>query len=90
MDKTDFLANNVSLPELSVKPFVKYGVGVRKTWGERCTGFLQAYFTGGGRNGVGLQAGFRFALGKDKSSSVKSSQNMPEIPKTSVVLGSYR
>lgn len=90
MDKTDFLANNVSLPELSVKPFVKYGIGVRKTWGERCTGFLQAYFTGGGRNGVGLQAGFRFALGKDKSFSVKSSQNMPEIPKTSVVLGSYR
>ena len=33
MDKTNFHANNVSLPELSVKPYVRYGVGVRKTLG---------------------------------------------------------
>ena len=33
MDKTNFHANNVSLPELSVKPYVRYGVGVRKDLG---------------------------------------------------------
>ncbi len=67
MDDTKFKANDVSLPELSVKPFVKYGIGLRKTWGERFTGFFQTYVTNGGRNGVGLQAGFTWALGKDPS-----------------------
>ena len=90
MDKTQFQANNVSLPELSIKPFVKYGVGVRKTWGERCVGFLQAYFTNGGRNGVGLQAGFRFTLGKDPGSSIKTSGKVPELPKTHVTLNSIK
>ncbi len=64
MDDTKFKANDVSLPELSVKPFVKYGAGVRKTWGERFTGFFQTYVTNGGRNGVGLQAGFTWTLGR--------------------------
>jgi len=90
MDKTEFHANNVALPELSVKPFVRYGIGVRKTWGEVCTGFLQTYFTSGGRNGVGLQAGFRFTLGKGGLGSLKSSNNMPELPKTQINLSSAR
>ena len=67
MDKTHYKANNVSLPNLSVKPYVKYGVGIRKSWGERFTGFFQTYITNGGRNGVGLQLGFRWAFGNKKS-----------------------
>lgn len=63
MDNTQFMANEVSLPDLSVKPYVKYGVGVRKSWGERFTGFFQTYITNGGRNGVGLQLGFRMMFG---------------------------
>jgi len=78
MDKTDFLANNVSLPELSIKPYVRYGVGVRKTWGERCCGFFQTYFTNGGRNGVGLQAGFRFTLGKGGTAPVSNKTPQPQ------------
>lgn len=78
MDKTEFKANDVSLPSLSVKPFVKYGLGVRKTWGERFTGFLQAFLTNGGRNGIGLQAGFRWKLGKDESNS---QTNEPSVKK---------
>ena len=31
------------------------------------TGFFQTYLTNGGRNGVGLQAGLRWAIGKDNS-----------------------
>ena len=69
MDKTHYHANDVSLPELSVKPYVKYGVGVRKSWGERFTGFFQTFITNGGRNGVGLQLGFRWALGGKKAVS---------------------
>ncbi len=66
MDKTDVQASDVTLPSLSIKPFAKYGIGVRKTWGERVTGFFQTFFTSGGRDGVGLQGGIRIALGGKK------------------------
>ena len=85
MDKTQFQANYVSLPELSVKPFVKYGVGVRKSWGERFTGFFQTYFTNGGRNGVGLQLGLRFMLGKTQKKSLNGP--VPELKKTVIKVG---
>lgn len=64
MDKTRFMANDISLPDLSIRPFVKYGVGIRKLWGESFTGLVQAYLTNGGRNGIGLQIGGRWLLGK--------------------------
>ncbi len=67
LDKTNFQANDVSLPDLSVKPFVKYGVGVRKLWGERVTGFVQTYVTNGGRTGIGFQAGLNMLLGGKKN-----------------------
>ena len=92
MDDTKFKANDVSLPELSVKPYVKYGVGVRKTWGERLTGFFQTYLTNGGRNGVGLQAGFTWAFGGGKNKKAdeqkiqKSLNKTPELKKTEIVL----
>ena len=85
MDKTQFQANYVSLPELSVKPFVKYGVGVRKSWGERFTGFFQTYFTNGGRNGVGLQLGLRFMLGKSPKKTLNGP--VPELKKTVIKVG---
>lgn len=90
MDHTQFMANNVSLPSLSVDPYVKYGVGVRKSWGERFTGFFQTYMTNGGRNGVGLQAGFKWALGKTQPSEKKASGNIPELPKTQVTLNNIK
>lgn len=64
MDKTNFRANEVMLPDLSVKPFVKYVLGVRKPLNDRISGFLQAQATTGGRTGIGLQAGLNIALGK--------------------------
>ncbi len=64
IDKTEIKANDISLPQLSVKPFIVYGLGVRKLWGERFSGFIQAYITNGGRNGVGLQFGARWQLGE--------------------------
>ena len=90
MDRTHFTANDVSLPNLSIDPFVKYGVGVRKSWGERFTGFFQTYLTNGGRNGVGLQCGFRWALGKVKSNPIKASGSIPELPKAQVTLNNIK
>ena len=64
MDKTDFRANNVALPDMSVKPYVQYGAGIQKRWGDRFTGFFQTMIRNGGRNGVALSAGFRWSIGK--------------------------
>lgn len=62
LDKTKFKADNISLPETSIKPYVKYGAGIQKSWSEKLTSFLQTYLTHGGRNGVGLQAGVSWLL----------------------------
>ena len=62
LDSTKFKANVVSMPEMSVKPFVVYGAGVQKRWGERFTGFAQAMFRSGGRNGVGFNLGLRWSI----------------------------
>jgi len=62
MDQSRFYANNVALPSMSVKPYVEYGIGVQRHWGDRLTGFAQAMITNGGRNGVNLQLGFRWAF----------------------------
>ena len=64
MDNTDFKAAQTSLPELSMKPYVEYGVGLQKRWGDRFTGFGQAMLRSGGRNGVGFSFGFRWTFGK--------------------------
>ncbi len=65
MDKTDFRANNVTFPHTSVKPYVQYGVGIQRSWGDKFTAFGQAMVRNGGRSGISLAAGFRWALGKD-------------------------
>src|SRR5574344_456417 len=64
MDDTKVKANNINLPELSVKPYIQYGIGLQKRWGVRFTGFFQTMFRNGGRTGVAFQMGFRWSLGK--------------------------
>ena len=65
MNESKVTANNVKLPEMSVKPYVEYGVGVQRNWADKFTAFLQAMIRNGGRNGVALTGGFRFMLGSD-------------------------
>ena len=62
MDRTRFKANNVELPNMSVDPYIQYGVGLQKKVGDRFTGFGQAMMRNGGRNGIALQFGFRWSL----------------------------
>lgn len=64
IDKTRFTAANVSMPDMSVDPYVQYGIGLQKRCGDRFTGFAQAMLRNGGSNGVSLSAGFRWAIGK--------------------------
>ncbi len=62
IDSAKFRADDVFLPNLTVKPFVQYGVGVQKRYGERITGFLEAMIRNGGREGVALQFGLRISI----------------------------
>ncbi|MCR5265490.1 MAG: hypothetical protein K6E29_02720 [Cyanobacteria bacterium RUI128] len=97
MDKTKFTAADIQLPYMSVKPFIQYGVGIQKHYGDRFTGYFQAVMRNGGRNGVALSLGFRWALGKHfltsntrkeiKSVKIKTEKTKPqkqEINKVSV------
>ena len=58
-------ANDVILPKMSVDPYVEYGLGIQRNWRDRFTGFAQAMVRNGGRNGVALTFGFRWALGNE-------------------------
>lgn len=76
LNDTKFTANNVRLPEMSIKPYVEYGVGLQKCWHDKFTGFIQAMLRNGGRNGVALTFGFKWALGND-SKPIDEVQNKP-------------
>ena len=62
IDHAKFQADDVYLPNLAVKPFVQYGAGIQKRWGERVTGFFETMIRNGGRNGVALQFGLRISI----------------------------
>ena len=65
LDKSKVSADDVRLPEMSIKPYVQYGVGVQKRFKDRYMAFGQAMIQSGGRNGISLTAGFRWAIGKE-------------------------
>lgn len=59
-------ANGVELPKTKIKPYVQYGVGVQKRIKDDFVAYGQAMVQNGGRNGVSLTAGFRWAIGKNQ------------------------
>ncbi len=65
MDGAKFWANDIAFSRLSIRPFVEYGIGIQKHHGEHVTGYFQAMVRNGGRNGVALTGGFRWAIGED-------------------------
>ena len=58
-------ANGIVLPEMSMKPYAEYGIGVQKRWADKYTAFGQAMVRSGGRDGIALTFGFRWNIGKD-------------------------
>ena len=75
MGESDATANGVKLPEMSIKPYVQYGVGVQKRIKDHFTAYGQAMIQNGGRNGISLTGGFRWALGKNKDQKVEKVRN---------------
>lgn len=53
---------DISLPEMNIKPFIRYYIGVQKRIGERFTGFGQIFFNTLGRGGIGFSFGFKWSL----------------------------
>ena len=65
MGESGGTANGVKLPSMSIKPYVQYGVGVQKRFKDHFMGFAQAMVHSGGRNGISLSGGFRWAIGHE-------------------------
>ena len=65
MGKNDTTANGVKLPEMCIKPYVQYGFGIQKRFESNFMAFGQAMVQHGGRNGVSLTAGMRWAVGHE-------------------------
>ena len=66
LDESKVTANDTRLPEMSIDPYIEYGVGVQKRWAESYTAYIQAMIHSGGRNGVSLTGGLRWKVGKKK------------------------
>ena len=75
MNNTQYTANNIVLPSMSIKPYVEYGIGVQKTWKDSITGYLQTMIRNGGRNGIALSFGFRWTLGKNNNNKLLQKEN---------------
>ena len=72
LNDTKLTANDIRLPEMSIKPYVEYGVGVQKMWQEHCSAFVQAMMRNGGRNGIALSFGIKINLGKSHVQNVNN------------------
>lgn len=59
LNASRFSPNDVSVGEISLKPYVQYGIGIQKSVGENFTGYFQSTIRNGGRNGVILSFGLR-------------------------------
>lgn len=66
LDATRVDIASYQLPKISVKPYVKYGVGIRKKWNDRFSFSEQTYIYNGGRNGVGFDVDMKMAIGKKR------------------------
>ncbi len=71
LSESSVTAGNIVLPHMSIKPYAEYGVGIQRNWKDRLTAFGQAMVRSGGRKGVALTFGLRFAIGKDHANKKK-------------------
>ncbi len=78
MNESSVKANNVKLPETSIKPYIEYGVGLQKRFKDRYTAFGQAMIRNGGRNGIAMTFGFRWNLGNEGKPIEKVKNNNTE------------
>lgn len=61
---TDVRANGIKLPEMSMDPYVEYGLGIQRVLNNDFTCYLQSLVRNGGRTGVSLTGGMSWAVGR--------------------------
>ena len=84
-------AGNVDLPRLSMdRGYLQYGVGVNKKFTDRFSGYFQVVLRNVGRNGVGLQMGFQWKLGKGSKAKTSKGNVTPELKKTQITINGNR
>ena len=79
MNENKVTANNVRLPEMGMKPYVEYGIGLQRNWKDKFTAYGQAMIRNGGRNGIALSGGMRWALGKEGKPTNEKVQNGQKV-----------
>ena len=80
-DQVGGKAGNVKLPNNEMRHgYIKYGVGVTKTWKDRLSSYFQINLRNGGRTGVGFQLGLKYLFdwGKPKKQATKTTPVKPE------------
>ncbi len=86
MDRSNVRVDDVALPEMSITPYVQYGIGLQKVFKDNFMAFGSAMFQNGGRSGVGLNFGLRWEVGGDKGIDNVEAPNktpivlMPDLP----------
>ena len=60
---------------MSIKPYAEYGLGLQHCWKDKYSAYAQALLRSGGRNGIALTFGFRWALGKDNTAKLLNESN---------------
>lgn len=65
-NQSSVTADGIKLPDMYVDPYVEYGLGFQKNKGEHFTCFMQTMARMGGRKGISLSGGLRWALGRNK------------------------
>ena len=86
LDDSKVMANDVRLPGLSVKPFVEYGLGIQKRWGESFTAQGQAMVRSGGRNGIAFDCRIQMDIGQKHKPTVEQVKNTNIIKQVKIVL----
>ena len=81
MNENKVTANAVRLPEMGMKPYVEYGIGLQKQWKDKFTAYGQAMVRSGGRNGIALTGGFRWAIGNDRNNEKVQHEDKKKIVK---------
>ncbi len=69
MNDSEFTANMATLPDLSMKPYVQYGLGIQKTINDNFTAYGQVLLRHGGRNGIAANAGLRYIFGHESKTN---------------------
>lgn len=92
LNSSDAFANNIKLPSMSVKPYIEYGLGIQRTWKDYFTAFGQVMMRNGGRNGVAMTGGIRWALGRDNNTEKVQNNTQKKVvkqltPEPKVALG---